>query len=63
MIAASSLALTLFLLYASFANIFGVGGGSLMVRFLGDSQASDFIGAMVSIIVFVWLKKSIMRES
>ena len=36
MIAASSLALTIYLAAVALANVFGVGGGSLMVRLMGE---------------------------
>ena len=41
MIAASNLALTVYLIAASLANIFGVGGGSLMVRLIGEKRTED----------------------
>ena len=41
MIAASSLALTVYLVAASLANVFGVGGGSLMVRLIGEKRTDD----------------------
>ncbi len=37
-IAASSLALTVYLFLAALANVFGVGGGSLMVRLIGEKK-------------------------
>lgn len=68
MIAASSLALTLFLLSASFANIFGVGGGSLMVRLLGEKKVDEarkvasysvafsfIVAAILSIVVLIFM--------
>ena len=41
MVAASSLVLTVFLMCGALANLFGVGGGSLMVRLLGGKDADD----------------------
>ena len=41
MIGASNLALTLYLITASLANVFGVGGGSLMVRLTGEKKEDD----------------------
>ena len=41
MIGASSLALTIYLALAAIANIFGVGGGSLMVRLLGEKRTEE----------------------
>jgi len=38
MVGASSLALTLYLAAVSLANVFGVGGGSLMIRLVGEKQ-------------------------
>lgn len=41
MVAASSLVLTVFLMAGALANLFGVGGGSLMVRLLGQKDESE----------------------
>lgn len=41
MVAASSLVLTVFLMAGALANLFGVGGGSLMVRLLGSGDEPE----------------------
>ncbi|MBQ3405282.1 MAG: hypothetical protein IJG63_07710 [Oscillospiraceae bacterium] len=41
MIGASSLALTVYLAAAALANVFGVGGGTLMVRLVGESRTNE----------------------
>ena len=41
MIAASNLALTVYLIVVSLANVFGVGGGSLMARLAGEQKETD----------------------
>lgn len=41
MIGASSLALTVYLAVTALANVFGVGGGSLMVRLIGEKKTED----------------------
>ena len=41
MIAASSLALTIYLAIVALSNVFGVGGGSLMVRLTGEKKEAD----------------------
>lgn len=41
MVAASSLVLTVFLMTASLANLFGVGGGTLAVRLLGSREMEE----------------------
>ena len=41
MMGASSLALTVYLFEAALSNVFGVGGGSLMVRLLGEKKPED----------------------
>ena len=41
MVAASSLVLTIFLMTTALANLFGVGGGSLVVRLLGADQEEE----------------------
>ena len=41
MIGASSLALTVYLALVAIANVFGVGGGSLMVRLLGEKDTEN----------------------
>lgn len=41
MVAASSLVLTVFLMTTSIANLFGVGGGSLVVRLLGRNDGEE----------------------
>ena len=41
MIAATSLSLTVMLLNLSFANLFGIGGGSLMARLMGMQRADE----------------------
>ena len=68
MIGASSLALTIYLAAAALANVFGVGGGTLMVRLIGEKKADDakkvasytvlasVIGALAfSLLVFVFM--------
>jgi putative MATE family efflux protein len=60
MVGASNIALTLFLITASIANIFGVGGGSLMMRLVGEKKPDEaekvasysVIAAAVSALVF-----------
>ena len=41
MIGASSLALTVYLAAVALSNVFGVGGGALMVRLLGENKPDD----------------------
>lgn len=41
MITASSLALTIYLAVVALANVFGVGGGSLMARLIGDKKFDE----------------------
>jgi putative MATE family efflux protein len=41
MLAATSLSLSVMLLNISFANLFGIGGGSLMARLLGQQRADE----------------------
>ncbi len=41
MVAASSLVLTVFLMVGALANLFGVGGGTLMVRLLGSQNPEE----------------------
>lgn len=41
MVAASSLVLTIFLMASALANLFGVGGGSLVVRLLGSKDEEE----------------------
>lgn len=41
MVAASSLVLTIFLMISAIANLFGVGGGSLVVRLLGKKEEEE----------------------
>lgn len=41
MVAASSLVLTVFLMSAALSNLFGVGGGSLVVRLLGRKRENE----------------------
>ena len=41
MIAASNIALTVYMVAVSIANVFGVGGGSLMVRLVGEKKHED----------------------
>ena len=41
MVGASSLALTVYLAVTALANVFGVGGGSLMVRLIGEKREED----------------------
>ena len=68
MIAASSIALTVYLVFASLSNVFGVGGGSLMVRLLGEKKPDDagkvasysvlwsaVTGILLSILVFIFM--------
>ena len=43
MIAASNLALTVYLIAVSLANVFGVGGGSLMARLAGEQKEADAV--------------------
>lgn len=48
MVAASSLVLTIFLMIAAIANLFGVGGGSLAVRLLGrrDEEEAERVASL-----------------
>ena len=41
MIAASSLTATVYFVVVAFSNVFGVGGGSLMVRLIGEKNTKD----------------------
>ena len=41
MIGASSLVLTLYLAAVALANVFGVGGGSLMARLMGEKRTDE----------------------
>ena len=41
MMGASSLALTVYMFVVAIANVFGVGGGSLMVRLIGEKNTAD----------------------
>ena len=41
MVGASALALTVYLAVTALANVFGVGGGSLMVRLIGEKREED----------------------
>ena len=41
MIAASSLTATVYFIVVALSNVFGVGGGSLMVRLIGDKKTED----------------------
>lgn len=41
MIAASNMALTVYMIAVSLANVFGVGGGSLMARLVGERKEAD----------------------
>ena len=41
MVAASSLVLTIFLMTTAISNLFGVGGGSLVVRLLGRKDEKE----------------------
>ena len=43
MIAASNLSLTVYLIAVSIANVFGVGGGSLMARLAGEKKEADAV--------------------
>ena len=43
MIAASNFALTVYLIAVSLANVFGVGGGSLMARLAGEQKEADAV--------------------
>ena len=60
MVGASSLALTIFLAVTALSNVFGVGGGSLMARLLGEKKEEDakkaaaysMITAVVTALVF-----------
>ena len=60
MVGASNVALTVFLITASIANVFGVGGGSLMMRLVGEKRTDEaenvasysVIGAAVSALAF-----------
>ena len=69
MIGASSLALTIYLAAAALSNVFGVGGGSLMARLLGEKKPEDakkaasysvafaFISSLVfSILVLIFME-------
>ena len=68
MVAASSLALTVYLSIVALANVFGVGGGTLMVRLIGEKKENDarnvaaysvmasFIAALVfSLLVLIFM--------
>ena len=60
MVGASSLALTIFLAVTALSNVFGVGGGSLMARLLGEKKEEDakkaaaysMITAVITALVF-----------
>ncbi|MBR5731469.1 MAG: MATE family efflux transporter, partial [Firmicutes bacterium] len=41
MLAATSISLTVMLLNISFSNLFGIGGGSLMARLLGQQRMEE----------------------
>ena len=63
MIGASSLALTIFLASTALSNVFGVGGGSLMARLIGEKKNDDarkvasytVVMALISSLVFSFL--------
>ena len=70
MLAASSLALTVYLASVALSNVFGVGGGSLMVRLIGEKKTDEArkvasytvalsaIAALVfSLLVFIFMNK------
>ena len=69
MVAGSSLGLTIFMLAVALSNIFGVGGGSLMARLIGEKKLEDakkvvsftLILAFLSSIVFSLLVLAIMN--
>ena len=73
MIAASSLALTIYLAIVALANVFGVGGGSLMVRLQGEQKPEDArrvasysvcmsaIAALVFSVVILLLMEPLLR--
>ena len=69
MIGASSLALTVYLAVTALANVFGVGGGSLMVRLIGEKKTEDarmvasysVAVAAVSALVFSLLALTLME--
>ena len=60
MVAASSLVLTVYLAVVALANVFGVGGSSLMVRLMGDKNTDEarrvasysIISAIIAALVF-----------
>ena len=69
MIGASSLALTIYLAVTALANVFGVGGGTLMVRLTGEKNTDDarkvasysvsmaFISALVfSVLILIFME-------
>ena len=73
MVAASSLVGTVYLLTAGIANIFGVGGGSLVVRLMGgkdytQKEVADLMGISQSYIsrlekkIMKQLKKDMMKD-
>ena len=73
MVGASSLALTIYLAEAALSNVFGVGGGSLMVRLIGEKRHDDarkvasyslafaFIAAAVFSVLMLFLMGPVLR--
>ena len=68
MVGASSLALTVYLAAAALSNVFGVGGGTLMVRLIGEKKENDarkvasytaaasaIAAAVFSVLVFIFM--------
>lgn len=56
MVAASSLVLTIFLMTSAIANLFGVGGGSLVVRLLGrkDEEEAKKVASLSLVLAIVF---------
>ncbi len=56
MVAASSLVLTVFLMAGALANLFGVGGGSLMVRLMGRGEKDEAkkVASWTVVMAAVW---------
>ena len=69
MVAGSSLGLTIFMLAVALSNVFGVGGGALMARLIGEKKLDDakkvvsftLIVAFISSILFCLLVLAVMN--
>ena len=69
MVAGSSLGLTIFMLAVALSNVFGVGGGALMARLIGEKKIEDaknvvsftLIVAFISSIIFSLLVLAVMH--